>query len=76
MITLTELGIGKVAIVKHLEGGTGFQRRMASLGIRVGKTIRTITSGPLRGPIVVEVDGARVAIGRGMAAKVFVEVKG
>ncbi|MDI6889157.1 MAG: FeoA family protein [Methanocellales archaeon] len=75
MIPLTELDTGKVAIVKHLEGGIGFQRRVASLGIRVGKTIRKITSAPLRGPIVVEVDGARVAIGRGMAAKVFVEVK-
>lgn len=75
IISLTELGVGKVAIVKRLEGGIGFQRRMASLGIRVGKTIRKITSGPLRGPIVVEVDGARVAIGRGMAAKIFVEVK-
>jgi len=76
MISLIELDTGKVAKVKRLEGGTGFQRRMASLGIRVGKTIRKITSAPLRGPIVVEVDGARVAIGRGMAARVFVEVKG
>lgn len=75
MIPLSELDTGKVAIVKQVEGGRGFQRRMASLGIRAGKTVRKITSEPLRGPIVVEVDGARVAIGRGMAMKVLVEVK-
>ena len=74
MIPLSELNTREVAIVRHVEGGPGFQRRLASLGIRAGKTIRKITSEPLRGPIIVEVDGARVAIGRGMAMKVFVVV--
>jgi ferrous iron transport protein A len=74
MIPLSELDTRKAAIVRHVEGGPGFQRRLASLGIRVGKSVRKITSEPLRGPIIVEVDGARVAIGRGMAMKVFVVV--
>lgn len=74
MIPLSELNTGKAAIVRHVEGGPGFQRRLASLGIRTGKTVRKITSEPLRGPIIVEVDDARVAIGRGMAMKVFVVV--
>ncbi len=74
MIPLSELNTRKAAIVRRVEGGLGFQRRLASLGIRVGKTVRKITSEPLRGPIIVEVDGARVAIGRGMAMKVLVVV--
>ena len=74
MIPLSDLNTRKAAIVRHVDGGPGFQRRLASLGIRVGKTVRKITSEPLRGPIIVEVDGARVAIGRGMAMKVLVVV--
>ncbi|MDD3421608.1 MAG: FeoA domain-containing protein [Methanocellales archaeon] len=74
MIPLSELDTRKAAIVEHVEGGPGFQRRLALLGIRVGKSVRRIASEPLRGPIIVEVDGARVAIGRGMAMKVFVVV--
>lgn len=74
MIPLSELDTRKAAIVEHVEGGPGFQRRLASLGIRTGKSIRRVASEPLRGPIIVEVDGTRVAIGRGMAMKVFVVV--
>ncbi len=74
MIPLSELDTRKAAIVEHVEGGPGFQRRLASLGIRAGKSIRRIASEPLRGPVIIEVDGTRVAIGRGMAMKVFVVV--
>jgi YegS/Rv2252/BmrU family lipid kinase len=70
---LLELPIGQAAVIKRIEGGYGFQRRLASLGIRVGQTVRKVGSGPFKGPVVVEVDRARVAIGKGMAMKVIVE---
>jgi len=75
IIALSELDIGKEAVIKQVEGGQEFQRRIASMGLRVGKTVRKTTSGPFNGLIVVEVDRASVAIGRGMAMNVFVEVK-
>jgi ferrous iron transport protein A len=68
---LLELPIGQEAVIKHIEGG--YNRRLASLGIRVGQTVRKVGSGPFKGPVVVEVDRARVAIGKGMAMKVIVE---
>lgn len=66
---------GESGLVKRIEGGEKLKRRFASLGIRVGKPIRKITSGVLRGPVVVKIDETQVAIGRGMAKKVIVEVK-
>lgn len=73
-IPLSLLDDGRPARITRIVGGAGFQRRIASLGFRVGKVVRKRSSMPLRGPIVVEVDGARVAIGRGVAMKIFVKV--
>jgi ferrous iron transport protein A len=72
-IQLIELGAGKVAIIKQIGGEYGFQRRLALLGIRTGKTVRKIGSGAFKGPVVIEVNRARVAIGRGIAMKILVE---
>jgi Fe2+ transport system protein FeoA len=71
--SLIALGLGKPAEIKRIQGGRGFQRRVESLGIRVGKTVRKIAEQPLRGPVVLELDGCRIALGRGMAAKIIVE---
>jgi ferrous iron transport protein A len=62
-------------IVKRIEGGHGFKRHLACLGIRVNKRICKVASQPFRGPVVVEVDGKQVAIGRGMCRKIFVELE-
>lgn len=72
-IQLLELDTGKAAVVKQIEGGYDLQRRLMALGIRVGQTVRKVGSGPFKGPVVVEVDRARVAIGKRMAMKVLVE---
>ena len=72
-VRLLELGRGKTAVIKQIEGGYGFQRRLTSLGVRVGKTVRKVGSAPLKGPVVVEVDRIKVAIGRGIAIKILIE---
>ena len=73
MTTLIELNKGVKAEVIEIAGGFGVQQRLTSLGIKPGKVIVKITTQPMRGPIVVEVDRIRVAIGRGMASKVIIE---
>ncbi len=72
MGTLVDLPIGRSAQVIELQAGWGMQRHLSSLGIRPGKIVRKITSQPMGGPIMVEVEGARVAIGRGMAARIII----
>ena len=74
-IPLSQLGTGKTGIIKYLDGGMGFQRKISSLGLRIGKEVRIISMQPFRGPLVVRVDSIRVALGRGMANKIIVEVK-
>jgi ferrous iron transport protein A len=44
------------------------------LGIRSGKRITKISSHFWRGPQTIEIDNLQVAIGFGMARKIFIEV--
>ena len=57
--------------VKDIEGD--LRDRLAGMGIRKGKTIRMVTRQPIKGPIVVEVDGADTSLGLEMAKKILVE---
>ncbi|WP_415405581.1 FeoA family protein [Sulfurovum sp. CS9] len=71
-ITLFDLESGKKATIKRLDGGVEFQKKLTSLNIRIGKTIRKITAQPLHGPIVIEIDNTEAAIGINMAKKIVV----
>lgn len=71
-ITLFDLESGKKATINRLEGGVEFRKKLASLNIRVGKTIRKITAQPLHGPVVIEIDNTEAAIGINMAKKIVV----
>jgi ferrous iron transport protein A len=47
-----------------------------TLGIHVGDAVRVVERAPFHGPVLVEVHGTRVALGRGVARKVMVRVNG
>ena len=70
--TLFDLASGKKAIIKRFQGGEEFRKKLASLNIRAGKTIRKITAQPLHGPVVIEIDNIEAAIGMNMAKKIIV----
>jgi Fe2+ transport system protein FeoA len=74
MITLTDLKTGQNGIIEGINGGLNLKNRLESLNLREGKSIRKISSAPFHGPIVIEVGGCKIAIGRGMASKILVEV--
>lgn len=71
-ITLFDLKTGKKATIKRLEGGVEFRKKLASLNIRVGKSIRKIAVQPLHGPVVIEIDNTEATIGMNMAKKIVV----
>ncbi|MGC9516324.1 MAG: FeoA family protein [Methanomicrobiales archaeon] len=73
MKNLTQVKSGKKVVIKEISGGFGLKNRFKSLNIREGKEIQVISSGPFRGPLVLNIDGCKVAVGRGMAAKILVE---
>jgi len=73
-MTLAQAGEGQVVLVKRLDGGFGFRRRLMGLGIYPDQKLMILKSGILGGPILVKVGESGVAIGRGMANKIEVEM--
>lgn len=64
---------GRVEVL-HVTSDHGAKRQLAHLGILVGAIIAVKKTAPLGGPVLVEVRGSLVAIGRGLARKVLVEM--
>ena len=75
LIDLTHMKPGESGIISELRGGCDFARRIQLMGIRPGRKIKKVSSHFWRGPQTIEVDKARVAIGFGMAKKIFIEVE-
>jgi len=72
-IPLCNLTPGQEAQVRAVVGpGRGLRLRLGSLGIRPGAVVRLISLGAGHGPILLEVDGTRVALGRGLARRILV----
>jgi ferrous iron transport protein A len=69
---LTELEAGQEATIVAILGGRGMQSRMRGMGLTEGQRVRKVSALALGGPIVVRVNRAQVAIGRGMARRILV----
>lgn len=73
--SLNDLETGEHAVVRQLRGGREFAGRLAALGFTLGVEISVIQNYG-RGPITVLIRETRIALGRGEAGKVLVEVAG
>lgn len=71
VISLSELPAGARALIRHLEGGKEILSRLATLGFTPGATLNMIQNYG-RGPIIVCIRDARIALGRGEARKILV----
>ena len=71
--SLNDLAPGKSGRVVSVEGGYGVRQRLRTLGLVEGATVRKLSALALGGPVVVEVNRVQVAVGRGMARRVWVE---
>ncbi len=72
MKSLIEIKTGNLAQVLSLAGGSGFISKLYKLGIKEGVKIKVKKKSKIC-PILLEVNGSTVAVGRGMASKIMVE---
>jgi len=68
---LSEIPEGKTVVIKRIIGGRGIRNRLEGLGIYVGQTVKVLKN--KWGPVLLEVMGRKIAIGRGQAEKIQVE---
>jgi ferrous iron transport protein A len=72
-MTLDQVYENKRAKVIDIQGGAGVRQRLGQMGIHPGDIVTILRFGALRGPILIEVHGSQVALGRGIASRVTVE---
>jgi len=70
---LSEMNYEEEGKVKSIE--QDLKNKVAGMGIRVAKNLKMITKHPLRGPMVVEVDGAHISLALSVADRIVVKVK-
>lgn len=75
MMPLAMVSEGEVVRLVSLRGGRGLNKRLADLGLNIGMTLRVIRH-IQNGPMILDVKDSRLAIGRGMAHHMLVEVIG
>jgi len=75
IMPLMDLRVGQKGIVALIRGGRGMIQRLTDMGLTPGTEIRILKSAPFHGPIEICVRGSNLAIGRGVAMKIFVEAK-
>lgn len=73
MASLTSLCEGEKGIIIRAIGGFGLIRRLAEMGLTPGVEVRLLKKCPFHGPVEVEVRGVTLALGYGVASKVFVK---
>lgn len=74
-IPLAMVPPGKIVrIISINVKGRGPYRRLLELGLIPGSMVRVVSNA--LGPVVIEKNGARFAIGRGHASRIIVEVVG
>jgi Fe2+ transport system protein FeoA len=80
-VPLTALKDGEIAILTYIKTGHGrdqgrgggFEKRLMDMGLTPGTKVTVVKSAPFHGPLEILVRGSRLALGRGMAERIFVE---
>ena len=70
-MVLTSLKSGELARIVAIEGGQGFRQKLMLRGISEGSIARVVSSN--QGPVVLDINGSMVALGRRMAQKIIVQ---
>lgn len=75
-VTSIKMGHGRGHREHRGEGRRwGFRKRLEDMGLTPGTRVTVVKSAPFRGPLEIYVRGSRLAIGKRMAERIFVEIK-
>ena len=71
-INIIEMKARQTGTIIEIEGGCAFEKRLAAMGINAGKHVTKLSAFVMRGPVAIKVGRTVVALGYGMASKVWV----
>ncbi len=73
-MVLIEAQSGASIRIESFQTGKGLAAKLRQLGLVPGDVARVVRHAPFQGPILLEINGREIALGRTIAAKIQVEV--
>lgn len=74
MNRLLQVSPGTTVRVIDFDGGVNLRSKLTQYGIYPGDHLRLMRKAPFGGPLLVECNGREIALGRGVADKILVEL--
>ena len=71
-VDLIQLQAGNEARIIEIAGGHQMLKKVEALGIRVGVNIKKLSAQVWHGPVTIQIGNSQIAIGFGMAQKIYV----
>jgi DtxR family Mn-dependent transcriptional regulator len=75
LVALSELKEGQSSKIQFIRGGHNILQRLLDMGLTPNTNITLIKKAPFEGPIQISVRGSKLALGRGIASKIYVEIQ-
>jgi len=76
VLALTQLSSGQSATIFEITGGWGIRQRLQQVGLHIGDRITLRRSAVMGGPLLLTADQMDIALSRGMANHILVQVAG
>lgn len=73
VLPLNFFNVGEKGIVDSIVGGKGIVKRLISMGLNKGARVEVVRND--NGPMVIALEGCKIAVGRGVAQKIMVSPK-
>ncbi len=74
ILNLAQVPAKSTVRITDIVGGWGVRQTLIQLGINVGDVVLVKRNSTFGGPVLISFNNSDVAIGRGMAQKIFVEI--
>jgi len=75
LVALSELKEGQSGKIQFIRGGHNVLQRLLDMGLTPNTNITLIKKAPFGGPLQISVRGSRLALGRGITSKIYVEIQ-
>ncbi len=73
-VNLTKMKTGQKGVIAHIDGGSGLEKRLAVMGVRMEKTITKLSAFGMKGPVAIRSGRTVIALGHGMASKIWIDL--
>lgn len=75
LVSISNLKQGQFGKISFIRGGRNVLQRLLDMGLTPGTKICVVNIAPLGGPVELSVRSSKLALGKGVASKVFVELE-